>query len=260
MLRLLVMSRSRRSLACLLVLFSCCACLCSCDTTSLPTREKGTNKAGEISVAIRLSKIAAANISRAEVVVTGSEMADIRQDLTVTSATITGTVKGIPAGANRLFTLNGYDASGNLSYTGSATATIIAGQQAEVRITVRSVASAGTPILGMESSVSAQREYVSDPVTFVGSYTTTITGRVSNTGTSDATGVVIKFTALNSSGSVIVEASANVGTVPKADRKLFQASFPKTDNFDWESRYVSRAEYKITYSEGSAITGTVTVQ
>lgn len=242
----------------LLVFMGCFAFLCSCDKASLPTQQEADERAGEISVTIRLSKIAAANISRAEVVVTGAGMADIRQNLTVTSTTITGTVRGIPAGANRLFTLNGYDASGNLTYTGSATATIVTGQQTAVHITMQSAAisSAGKPILEMQPSASAQRLQLDDN----SEWFTTITGEISNSGAADATGVVISFRARNSSGTAIADAATTIGTVPKGGSKLFSADFPKADPSSYDSRYVSKADYTITYNEGSPITGTVTVQ
>jgi hypothetical protein len=135
-----LLEKSRNSNSCLipwLLLLAVCVGLGSCGDN--PTSvQRDSNGAGEISVAIRLSKVAAASMTRAEVVITASDMAEIQQDLTISGDTITGTVEGIPAGTNRLFTLNGYDSSENLTYSGSASTDIIAGQQVTVRITLRS--------------------------------------------------------------------------------------------------------------------------
>ena len=240
MLRSLEKSRSRKSLAWLLVPISCCAFLCSCEITSLPTQEETGQKAGEISVAIRLSKIAAASISRAEVVVTGSGMTDIRQTLTVSSSTITGNVTGIPAGANRLFTLNGYDAAGNLSYTGSATATITAGQQTAVHITMVPTFQA----LG----ISAFQPYRRAGVAWMDA-------TIHNSGSNDATGVVIRSRAMNSFDDVIVEATTNIGVLRAGESSVFHAEFKPT-TLEEGGRQVVRVDCTISYNEGAPITAT----
>ena len=106
---------------------------CSDGAPSRPA----AGESGEASFAIRLGKAVAATLARAEVVITGSEMDDVRQELPIQDTVVTGLVRNIPAGDNRLFTLNGYDSSGNLAYTGSATADVVVGQQVTVRITMR---------------------------------------------------------------------------------------------------------------------------
>jgi len=207
-----------------------------------------------MTVTIALGKIAAANIARAEVVVTGAGMDPIRQALTVSATQITGTVRGIPAGSSRQFTINCYSASETLTYTGTATANVVAGQLVTVRITVRSTTAQALPALRMASSATAERKYVSSS-----NYTTTITVELSNTGTAAATGVSIAFRARSSSGAAIGDASTTVGTVAAGSSKLVTASFTNTDYLDWESRYVSGADYTIKYAEGPDITGTVAV-
>ena len=106
---------------------------CSDGAPSRPA----AGESGAASFAIRMGKAVASTLTRAEVVITGSNMNDVRQELTIDDNVATGLVRNIPAGDDRLFTLNGFDSSGNLAYTGSATADVVAGQQVTVRITMR---------------------------------------------------------------------------------------------------------------------------
>jgi ribosomal protein L21 len=69
-------------------------------------------------------------------------MTEIRQYLTISGNIVSGTVRDIPAGANRFFTLNGYDASGTLTYTGSSVAEVIPGENITVRITLKRLSQA----------------------------------------------------------------------------------------------------------------------
>lgn len=128
---------------------ACCLALASCEGGELPAGPVKDQETGRLSVSIKLGKIAAASISRAELLVTGSGLVEVRQDLTVSGDTVTGTITDIPAGPDRMFTLNGYDASGILTYTGSATATVIAGQQVTVRIVLRP-----TGVTGSEKEIT----------------------------------------------------------------------------------------------------------
>lgn len=251
MLRLSVRLRNRASLAAIFLLLMCCGILGSCGSVSSPTQPE-RERSGEMSITIRLGKTAAADISRAEIVVTGEDMAEIRQNLTISGNTITGSIRGIPAGSNRLFTLNGYNASGAMTYTGSGQATIVAGKSVTVRIEVRSVASAGGPVLAIGSAVTIVR--------YSSTGTSRITGELLNTGTGDATGVTINFRARNSSGAAISDATVTIGTVRKGVSSLFSVSFSNTDDRSSESRYLRTAEYTISYNEGASITGTVTIQ
>ena len=252
--RLLERSRIRHSLTVALLLFAGCLVLGSCDSTPSPTQPKSADS-GEMSVAIRLSKRAAADISRAEVVITGTGMAEMRQNLVISGNSITGIVRGISAGANRLFTLNGYDSSGSLTYTGSAGATVVAGQQVTVSVTVRSTVSVGKPTLVMGSSVSAQREPWGSS-----NYKTTITGEISNNGAADATDVVISFRARNLGGAAIGDASTSIGIIQKGQNKLFSAVFSETDYFRSDSRYVVTIDFTISYNEGSDVIGSLTMR
>ncbi len=129
-------ARLRSKQACLMYWAIVCA-LCvgvgACSDSALTRPEASDN--GEASFVVS-SKIIAATLSRAEVVITGSNMDEIRQDLTIDENVIAGTVQNIPAGNERRFTLNGYDSSGNLVYSGSAMADVVAGEQVAVKITM----------------------------------------------------------------------------------------------------------------------------
>ena len=133
----------------LLLLLCAGLVFCSGDTLTQPE----VRDSGKASVAISLGKVIATILSRVEVVITGSDMDEIRQDLTIDGNRATGTVRGIPAGSDRLFTLNGYDSSGILAYTGSASADVIAGEQVTVRITMRRVGTAA----GLQTTTSGCR-------------------------------------------------------------------------------------------------------
>jgi formylglycine-generating enzyme required for sulfatase activity len=79
-------------------------------------------------------------------------MAEVRQELTISGDTVSGTVRGVPAGTGRVFTINGYDAGGSVVYTGAATAEVLAGQQVTVRIVLRP-AVAGGPEEGITATL-----------------------------------------------------------------------------------------------------------
>ena len=219
---------------------ACCLALASCEGGKLPAGPARDQETGHLSVSINLGKVAAASISRAEILVTGSGTAEVRQDLTVSGDTVTGTITDIPAGPDRLFTLNGYDASGILTYTGSATATVIAGQQVTVRITVRGVASAGKPVLQILPSLFVDRS--------VGAF---VTGEISNSGTVDATGVVISFRARDVVGAPIQDLIVNVGTIVAGGSTLFEARFASKKTYS--------VDYTISYNEGTSVKGSIVI-
>ena len=130
-------AKLKNNQACLMywvVVCALCVGVAACSDSALTRPETSDN--GEASFVIR-SKVVAATLSRAEVVITGSNMDEIRQDLTINENVITGIVQNIPAGNERRFTLNGYDSSGKLAYSGSAIADVVAGEQVTVRITMK---------------------------------------------------------------------------------------------------------------------------
>ena len=72
----------------------------------------------------------------ATLTVSASDMLTIMQNLTITDTSVEGTVAGIPAGKNRLFTLSVYDSLDTLQYRGSATVNVIADSTVKVSINV----------------------------------------------------------------------------------------------------------------------------
>ena len=234
--------------------------LASCSGDALTQPE--ARDSGEASFTIRVGKAVAAAMSRAEVVITGSGMAEIRQDLTIDGDTATGTVRDIPVGTDRLFTLNGYDSSGNLAYTGSGTADVIADRQVTVRITMRRVTTpSGTPKLRIASSASAERGIYASSVLYRRNDVTRITGEIENTGDADATNVVIDLRGRNIAGAAISDSQVTIGTVQERASKLFTADFSGTSEHSWdEETYLSRVDYTLSYSEAESISGSITVQ
>ena len=134
-----VRSRSSFPGMCLFLLLALWGVISACSDTSVSVESPETREESSVSFAIRLSKLAVTTLARAEVVITAADMAEIRQELTISGETITGTVKGIPAGNARLFALNGYDAAEMLVYSGSTQVDMPVGEVVPVRITMRRV-------------------------------------------------------------------------------------------------------------------------
>ena len=93
---------------------------------------------GTASIAFKLSSALASRLSSAEIVITGSGMALIRQNLDVSGDIATGVVE-VPAGTDRLFTVNGYDKEAELIYTGQGWSDVISGERVTVTIMMRPV-------------------------------------------------------------------------------------------------------------------------
>lgn len=100
-----------------------------------------------------LFKIAAANgpfqklAKKATLTITASDMLSMSKSLTITDSSVQGTITGIPAGKNRLFTVAVYDSIDTLQYKGSATANVIPDSTVKVSIMVARV-SGGVTING----------------------------------------------------------------------------------------------------------------
>lgn len=114
-----------------------CSVLIACGQDNLISSNT-TDESGTFSIAMKLSATAQERIARAEVVVSGDGMATMTIGLLIDGNTLSGTVTGIPVGMGRNFTINCYDSSDNLIYTGSSAADINAGQTAIVNISVTS--------------------------------------------------------------------------------------------------------------------------
>lgn len=81
----------------------------------------------------------------ATVTVSASDMLTITNDLSVTDTSVEGSVSGIPAGQNRLFTIAVYDSLDTMQYRGSAYADVIADSSVTVTINVTRIA--GTAVI-----------------------------------------------------------------------------------------------------------------
>ena len=105
-----------------------------CDS---PTDSLGISDGADVQIAIPLSKAAQARIVSAEVIVDGAGMMiAIRVPLEIDGNSMRGTVSGIPEGTSRSFTIKAYGSDGILAYSGSSTASVVAGEMVFVRITV----------------------------------------------------------------------------------------------------------------------------
>lgn len=247
----------RRLALLLMALLLLGAGLSACDRAQSPMRPDDAGPS-EMSVLIPLSKPAAANISRAEIVITADGMVDMQRDLTVSGTAITGNVTSIPAGPDRLFTINGFSSANVLTYSGSARADVVAGQSVRVAILVRPTGGAtGAPTLVISSTATARRP------TYEGN--TTITGEIQNSGNAAGTGVSLQLRARNSEGSAISDASVTIGTLAEGRSSLFTASFSGTcyaggTYTPCRATFVASVDYTLSYNEGEAITGSISVQ
>jgi hypothetical protein len=185
---------------------------------------------GHASVAIPLSKVAAASIASGEVVVSATDMSDLRQALIVSGSLVTGTVTDIPAGKGRLFTLNAYDASGVMTYTGGNTADVVAGERVRVEVTLRPVSGTsgqlalalrGTPLVVQGDDY----EFTGWSPSSVGN-DARITGEIANTG-ERAAGVTITVTLRDPSENLLGRVrNHEIGTIGAGDSELFAVVIP----------------------------------
>ena len=89
---------------------------------------------GSVAVKLAIPLELQQSVARVEYEVSADGMEPLRGALEIIGNVASGTVTGIEPGADRRFVLNAYDATGELSHTGSATATIDAGRTTDVRI------------------------------------------------------------------------------------------------------------------------------
>ena len=227
MLKSSVVWMDRRSAVMLFCALLVCGGLGGCDLAESPTQPDAAGRS-EMSILIPLSKPAAANISRAEVVVTSADMTTITASLSVSGNALTGFVRDIPAGNNRTFTINGYSSSGDLTYTGSATASVSAGQRVRVEIIVRP-ASASAPSLSVVGTPRVTRGvlYGDSDWSEYGNLgeDARVTGEILNSGTEIARGVSITVDLRNSGGSLLGRITGRViGDIP-ANSSVFFSVF-----------------------------------
>lgn len=106
-----------------------------------PTASESAPETG--AVALKLAIPQALDIDRVEYIVSAADMDSLRGELAIGSDGVArGTVTGIQPGQNRLFTLNVYDSNDLLTYSGSSTADVDAGQTTQVHIPLRSLSGA----------------------------------------------------------------------------------------------------------------------
>jgi len=104
---------------------------CDCDLN--PTKNPSDTSADlQLIIPAKLTL----SVVRVEYVVSGEGMVDMRGELSIVGNMARGRIEGIDPGPDRLFVLNVYNAEGLLTHKGSATAEIVAGQLAEVRISL----------------------------------------------------------------------------------------------------------------------------
>ncbi len=97
----------------------------------------GSKRASKTPGGGRTATKAPSSVSKVKIAVSGADFSDLSS---VFNAAIgRGTISGIPAGSNRTVTISGLDASGETLYRGSATVSVIAGQDTIVDIFAASV-------------------------------------------------------------------------------------------------------------------------
>ena len=144
---------------------------------------------GSVAMRLVIPKALQQSVARVEYVISASDMETISGTLPIVGNAASGTITGIAPGTDRLFVLNAYDTSGELSHTGSAVTTIEAGVTADVRIQLLPVSGAAdvdgdfgdTPLFpkALELIGTWQLE-VADTDGFEFSYTFASDGRFNN--------------------------------------------------------------------------------
>lgn len=207
-----------------------------------------TDGFGAASLKIGLAQAAAAGLVRVEVVVTGDDMAEIRQDLALQDSIATGIVS-VPVGVNRRFTLNGYDGVDNLLYTGSSNADVVGGESIQVSIVMRPVLQA------FEVSIRSPLFVVYDSP--IGETAATVSGLYENPSSQYATDVSVQLTAFNDVGAPMAQTFAAVDSIPPGTL-FFRYRF-EDGVFDQYNQPIVTIEYRIAHSLGGPDMGVVAV-
>jgi hypothetical protein len=101
---------------------------------------------------VQLGKVAALDLARVEVVVTASDMVAVREELSIEGLEARGVIE-VPSGSGRTFTLNGYGSAGELLYSGSTVADVVAGSRVRVEITMRPTTGGTDQMEGLSGSI-----------------------------------------------------------------------------------------------------------
>ena len=95
------------------------------DSAALGVQDNTELDGESMPIRLKLSKVAVNKVARAEIVVTGPGIEEaIVGVLNVEDETVVGSIV-VPVGPDRVFTINAYDASGALIYSGSGLADVI---------------------------------------------------------------------------------------------------------------------------------------
>lgn len=102
-----------------------------------PPDQENSIETISVSMKLAIPQSLQGTISRVEYIISADDMETMNGELEIEAdSTVRGTVNGIKAGANRLFTLNAYDETNTLTHTGFTTADIVAGGTTTVRIEI----------------------------------------------------------------------------------------------------------------------------
>jgi formylglycine-generating enzyme required for sulfatase activity len=117
--------------------------LLSCGNSSTaPTATEPTTTT--VSLALHLPSDTAVT-AHAEIIVSAADMTSIRHPLTINDHQIIGSLTDIPAGTQRYFTVNTYDAEGNLLATGTAQLDLVPGPTVPLTLTLAAVPALVSP-------------------------------------------------------------------------------------------------------------------
>jgi hypothetical protein len=206
-----------------------------------------------LDVNIKLGKLAVASITSAEIIITGSGMAEVREDLTISGGIMGGTVRGIPAGENRKFQINAYDVSGTVSYSGEAIADVVAGSLVTVSISLSAVGTqVSSVVLTIRSPMVVNYHY-----THLKDYAD-ISGEIENSSNETLSDVSIQLTTRNSTGGAMGQKTIILPSVPPGFT-FFIVYFWDGPVYAKETAPINKIDYVITHSLGGPDTGSVGV-
>lgn len=120
------------------------ALLAACSDNSSPVGSQAQAQTGTASIQLNVGKALQIGLARVEVIVTGPDMTELRQDLEFDGETASG-VLSVSAGTDRTFTLHGYSADNTLLYSGSDTANVVEGERVTLNIGLIRIAGSGPP-------------------------------------------------------------------------------------------------------------------
>lgn len=201
----------------------------------------GSEASSDLQINIKLGKIAVDRIASAEVIITGSGWAGRTETLSVSGNAISGTVRQLPAGANRKFVLNCYDAAGSLAYTGETTADVVAGQLVSISIRLLAVSGGSDStstadvtivdleIVGAPTMVRGMVDQLGEPWT-TDQYgeAVRVRGEVRNTGNVLVTGAQLRVVVRDAAGNLVARKDA-ISTMPESiqigDTAVFEVIF-----------------------------------